>query len=52
MEPVSPLRRQPGFNLDFMLVDDLAKTKVLWEWLKTEWLKTKELKAEHLASDT
>ena len=34
------------FDLDFMLVDDLAKTKVQWEWLKA-----KELKAEHLTSD-
>ncbi len=34
------------FDLDFMLVDDLAKTKVQWEWLKA-----KELKANHLASD-
>jgi len=35
------------FDLDFMLVDDLAKTKVQWEWLKA-----KELKANHLNSDT
>jgi len=34
------------FDLDFMLVDDLAKTKVQWEWLRA-----KELKANHLASD-
>ncbi|MCA2986447.1 MAG: hypothetical protein INH02_03390 [Gemmatimonas sp.] len=34
------------FDLDFMLVDDLAKTKVQWEWLKG-----KELKANHLTSD-
>ncbi len=34
------------FDLDFMLVDDLAKTKVQWEWLKAN-----ELKANHLASD-
>jgi hypothetical protein len=47
MESVSPLRRPSCFDLDFMLVDDLAKTKLQWEWLKA-----KELKAEHLASDT
>lgn len=28
MEPVSPLRRPSCFDLDFMLVDDLAKTKL------------------------
>jgi hypothetical protein len=46
MESVSPLRRPSCFDLDFMLVDDLAKTKVQWEWLRA-----KELKANHLASD-
>jgi hypothetical protein len=36
MEPASPLRSQSCFDLDFMLVDDLAKTKLQWEWLKAK----------------